>query len=482
MGGVVSRARRAFWTPFKSAQVPATTLECGGTSGPSHQAVSGIQLLPVELWSKVISFHTVKHPICPLCNDQGEEGVGADNVQDCWALVRVCRVFRALALELIYAHIVIRDEREADVAIQALSLPILPPASEQRGSKTRRVDFRTTQTLDHRRVMKLLSCTPNLRVLINDSTVSQPAPYLLISGVESLYPNMSRLRRLDFQGARGPPTLSHIVTIAQSCRELESLSLQCLQIDALSSPSDLDMLPNITFPALRFLTLLANPPGRMRADYSKNRDMFLALLSKTSTQLPHICGLRVEQALSSLHIGFFQQHGNKLEVLEVSTLSTQLPVLTSHCSRLRMLALLHTLRRQLRPDFTLSGLPPVARIDIRILGTASCIDSNALPAYAELDVDCVGTLLDEICLKASLEHLAEVRVPDLEMLHHTIWGHHLDSRFLRFRLMRIKLADREGQQWPLTSGRSYNLNASLIYPKAIVLGVTHGSVYPGGAI
>jgi hypothetical protein len=195
--------------------------------------------------------------------------------------------------------------------------------------------------------------------------------------------------------------------MAESCTGLESLCIQHIQ-DFPTDPAILAGLPIVIFPELQFLTLLEIPSCLTAVSFLKSWDVFLAFLGRDSSQLPRICGLRIEEGLSTTSLTFFEKYGNKIEILEVSTLSTQLSAFVSLCTNLQRLKLLQALRRPLRGEFLPSQLPSVRRIDISVMGNASIVDLTSSDTYAAIDVDCLGGLLDEIAFGCSFKRLTEV--------------------------------------------------------------------------
>ncbi|PPQ74611.1 hypothetical protein CVT26_007471 [Gymnopilus dilepis] len=208
------------------------------------------------------------------------------------------------------------------------------------GEWTTRIDFKIIGPYSVKDVLRLIQCTPNLRIYLNknssiDNIPRRPFPTEIVHGLIKY--NAASLLRIDWAGTGECPKYADLVRLCTGLPHLMTLRLISIHSYHLR---DLVSASPLVFPALKHLTLGPRPHSKTHRENSPLRwdPLIYFLCLNPRVQLPCLEYLDCD-IVPQLWKQFFSLHGHKLQTLRTTSpyALKVLPEILEYCQNLKTL-------------------------------------------------------------------------------------------------------------------------------------------------
>jgi hypothetical protein len=414
-----------------------------------------IPALPVELWRQILSYVARlfganaaerEDPFGPWDAPSEFCEPDAELFEDRMRLLTVCRTWHSIVLEIMAEYIIICCDRHLLKIVDRLELSRANAGGHGLGQWTRRIDFRmyrgkctndghlTLAAVDN--VVRLLRCTPNLMIYINDnnSNIICETPSHIIY---TLVTHCKSLQRVEWNGPSERPSWSHLSSICCNLPNLRTLRIS--HFPPYPPPPCGDLVP---IPSTHLRTLSFGPfprPSQLSLNLPRLADAILFWQAIWRDQLPSLESLEVSTLPD---VDFFRTHGHKIRRLRITSWSTpsDFPVILQLCSNLQDLTL--SLKRTDHIHLP-SGHPTLQRICILPFNQ----DLVRVPSwlFSSAVLGCLDHLLMTI-ENMDLPELVQVRIRNVgaftDLVDYSVW---LKLWWRRWNIRGVRFEDKTGK-------------------------------------
>jgi len=334
-------------------QTPDRTLSESSSGGVVPSLGPRPPALPVEVWRRILAFVTRfpganaidrEDPFASQYEPPESLQADAELLEDRKRLLMVCRTWRPIVFEIMSEYMVICCDQHLLVIVERLEKSKTTLGGNGLGEWTRRIDFQmnkgkcagwlTTATPDI--VVRLLRCTPNLAIYINNNISHVPEFETSSKIIHALVTYCGKsLRRVEWNCAGERPSWSHLQSISHNVPNLQTLRIACMP----PYPPPPGCSAHIPSTRLKTLSLgLVPRPAHSILNFPPSWDPLLSWLATSKNHLP---ALEVLEATILPDIDFFRKHGHKIRCLRVMSWSTpsNFPTILHLCPNLRNLTL-----------------------------------------------------------------------------------------------------------------------------------------------
>ncbi|KAG6335505.1 hypothetical protein ID866_3577 [Astraeus odoratus] len=254
------------------------------------------------------------------------------------ALLLVCKDWHATVSDLLYEHVCLTSSRHVDLIAPLLERSKIQDGLQALGSRTRRVDVRVLNpdATDMDNIVRILRCMPNLKIFVNSNSygaLSVGSQYIspllrtpsqIIQALLST--SASSLCRIEWT-CNECPSWDDLMALLREVRGLHSLTLANIA----GSYPEKSQWEHLVLPSLRTLVLGDSPSFSHASLGNVPLNAFLAMLSESSDQLPHLQRL---EGFSPLSPTFLNTHGYKIRTVRTVAYTPLLPDIIAKCPNL----------------------------------------------------------------------------------------------------------------------------------------------------
>ncbi|PPQ77102.1 hypothetical protein CVT26_004521 [Gymnopilus dilepis] len=323
------------------------------------------------------------------------------------------------------------------------------------GQWTTRIDFRILGPYCVNDVLRLIQCTPNLQIYVNNVTTDVPRrsfPTEIVDGLINY--RTSSLRRIDWAGTGELPRYADLAKLCNNLPHLITLRLAAMHTTRVQ---DFIGVTPLISPRLRHLILGPDPRASTpRANLNSTWCLlFNSFCSNPERQIPRLeyfdCGI-----LPRHWKPFFYLHGHKLQILRMASLDDPsfLPKIVEYCPNLKALLISQKVATPVKfPAFhpSLTKICICPNVDSPVTVPDSILSCAVMESLDDL-------LLDIERMVAPC--LVELRIwgtgPYAAINKYSLW---LRSWWLRWNLRGVQFLDKTGSSYKDICDRVYRLFA-----------------------